>query len=75
MNENGDDKDSSEGGDPPNREFPRRRRIRKLSGPTAQAFGELVFKLYEVAAMQAPSDTKWKMLQAKLLAWRALYLP
>lgn len=68
---------SGEGAQPPNERKSNRafRRVRKLSGPQAAALGELAYKLYEVARLEVPSETKWKMLQAKLLAWRAAYLP
>lgn len=70
-----DEKISSEGGDPPNNSNPvRPRRNRKLTGIDRRAVGELAFALYEVAAMEGPSDTKWAMLRAKLLAWRAIHL-
>lgn len=71
-----DEISSGEGAKPPSIENrTRRRRIRKLSGPEAAALGELAFAMYSVAAAELPSDSKWKMLQAKLLAWRAAYLP
>lgn len=72
----GDQISSREGGDPPNNSSPvRRRRSRKLSGVEARALGELAFALYTVCAAELPSESKWNMLRAKLLAWRALYLP
>jgi len=71
-----DEISSGEGAKSPNELKPvRRRRIRKLSGPEAAAMGELAFALYAAAAAELPSDSKWKVLQAKLLAWRAAYLP
>lgn len=70
-----DEISSREGGDPPNKlESMRRRRSRKLSGPAALAVGDLAFLLYEITRMDVPNDTKWGMLAAKLLAWRARYL-
>lgn len=70
-----DEISSREGGDPPNKREPvRRSRIRKLSGPTKVALGDLAFVLYQVTRLDVPSDTKWNMLAAKLLAWRAQYL-
>lgn len=74
MNENGDEKISSEGGYPPNGEPMRRRRVRKLSGMDRRAVGDLAFALYEVAGASVPDAAKWGLLKAKLLAWRALYL-
>lgn len=66
---------SGEGGDPPNAKPMRRRRTRKLSGPAAAALGELAFKMYEVARSDLPDAQKWRLLSAKLLAWRAAFLP
>lgn len=68
-------KDSSEGGGPPEQLKPSfRRKRRKLSGSDRLAVGDLAFALYEVAACDLPHDQKWHMLRAKLLAWRAIYL-
>lgn len=71
-----DEISSGEGAQPPNEQKPRSaaRRSRRLSGPANRALGELAFALYEVAAAELPSDRKWNMLRAKLLAWRGVYL-
>lgn len=75
MNDENDNKDSSEGGDPPNNETPmRRRRHRRLSALEARALGDLAFFLYQIADSQVPDVAKWPMLKAKLLAWRGMYL-
>lgn len=74
MNEDRDQKASSEGGDPPNGEPMRRRRSRKLSGMDRRSVGDLAFALYEVSSASVPDAQKWGLLKAKLLAWRALYL-
>lgn len=74
MDEKRDEKDSSEGGYPPNGEQMRRRRSRKLSGMDRRAVGDLAFAVYEVASASVPDAAKWGLLKAKLLAWRALYL-
>lgn len=69
-------KDSSEGAQPPSEQKQvRRRRIRKLSGPAAQALGELAFAMYAVCDSSVPDVHKWSLLKAKLLAWRAAFLP
>lgn len=66
---------SGEGGDPPNKPESRgAKRRRKLSGLESLAMGELAFLLYEVAALDMPSDRKWPMLRAKLLAWRGRFI-
>lgn len=70
-----DEISSREGGTPEQLKSVRRRRSRKLSGPAAHAMGELAFALYVVAASEMRDVDKWKLLQAKLLAWRGAYLP
>lgn len=70
-----DEISSGEGAKPPSIE-PRAaaRRHRKLTGIEARALGELAFLLYEISAAALPSERKWDMLRAKLLAWRGRYL-
>lgn len=66
---------SGEGAKPPNETQARSaKRVRKLSGAERAALSELAFAMYQVAAAEMPSDSKWHMLRAKLLAWRARYI-
>lgn len=71
-----DEISSGEGAQPPNELKPvRRRRSRKLSGPTAQALGELAFAMYAACDPRLSNEQFRGMLKAKLLAWRAAFLP
>lgn len=53
----------------------RRRRSRKLSGPTAEAVGDLAFVLFSsLCEAGVPHDVRVELLKSALLRWRARYL-
>ena len=61
---------SGEGGYPPN--F-KKKPLRRRAAASRNSLSHLVFMLWEVASMRQPSEVKWHMLRAKLIAWKALY--
>lgn len=72
--ENDDNISSGEGGDPPELEPLRRRRSAKLKGNIRDCVGDLAFLLYSIGKLDVPDAHKWRLLCAKLLAWRGRWI-
>lgn len=65
---------SGGGGDPHHKQeyVAKRRRMRRNA--STDAVGELAFVLYSVSRANLPSEQRWHMLSAKLLAWAGAHL-
>jgi len=47
--------------------------LRRRNRASRNSVNHLVFMMWEVASMRQPSEVKWHMLRAKLMAWKAIY--